>query len=80
VVLQQPAHRQLTARDLQQAEELVPEGLFRMFQPHEVAAGMAFPRQRSGEEQPEDTKCAEVHADKPRADLGTRCDSVTLEP
>lgn len=42
-VLQQPAHRQLTARDLQQAEELVPEVRFRMFQPHEVAAGMAFP-------------------------------------
>lgn len=30
--------------DLKAAEELVSECLFRMFQPHEVAAGMAFPR------------------------------------
>lgn len=30
--------------DLKAAEELVPECLFRMFQPHEVAAGMAFPK------------------------------------
>lgn len=29
--------------DLKTALELVPEVLFRMFQPHEVAAGMAFP-------------------------------------
>lgn len=29
--------------DLKAAEEMVPEVLFRMFQPHEVAAGMAFP-------------------------------------
>lgn len=29
--------------DLKMAEEMVPEVLFRMFQPHEVAAGMAFP-------------------------------------
>lgn len=29
--------------DLKAAEELVPECLFRMFRPHEVAAGMAFP-------------------------------------
>jgi DNA (cytosine-5)-methyltransferase 1 len=29
--------------DLKAAEEMVPDVLFRMFQPHEVAAGMAFP-------------------------------------
>jgi DNA (cytosine-5)-methyltransferase 1 len=29
--------------DIKAAEEMVPEVLFRMFQPHEVAAGMAFP-------------------------------------
>lgn len=29
--------------DLKAAEEMVPEVLFRMFLPHEVAAGMAFP-------------------------------------
>lgn len=29
--------------DMKAAEEMVPEVLFRMFQPHEVAAGMAFP-------------------------------------
>lgn len=29
--------------DLKAAEEMVPEVLFRMFRPHEVAAGMAFP-------------------------------------
>lgn len=29
--------------DLKAAEEMVPECLFRMFRPHEVAAGMAFP-------------------------------------
>src|SRR5205085_2887455 len=34
---------QVTAADLRAAEEMVPEVLFRMFQPHEVAAGMAFP-------------------------------------
>lgn len=32
-----------TAADIKKAEELVPEVLFRMFRPHEVAAGMAFP-------------------------------------
>lgn len=42
-VLQQPTRRTLSPRDLRDAEELVPEVLFRMFQPHEVAAGMAFP-------------------------------------
>lgn len=30
--------------DLKAAEEMVPDVLFRMFQPHEVAAGMAFPK------------------------------------
>lgn len=30
--------------DLKAAEAMVPECLFRMFRPHEVAAGMAFPR------------------------------------
>jgi DNA (cytosine-5)-methyltransferase 1 len=29
--------------DLRAAEQMVPECLFRMFRPHEVAAGMAFP-------------------------------------
>jgi DNA (cytosine-5)-methyltransferase 1 len=35
--------RGVTAADLRAAEEMVPEVLFRMFRPHEVAAGMAFP-------------------------------------
>lgn len=35
--------RRVTAADLRAAEEMVPECLFRMFKPHEVAAGMAFP-------------------------------------
>ena len=35
--------RAVTAEDLRTAEEMVPEVLFRMFRPHEVAAGMAFP-------------------------------------
>ncbi|MGW7684870.1 DNA cytosine methyltransferase [Kribbella sp. NPDC054772] len=30
--------------DLKAAEDMVPECYFRMFKPHEVAAGMAFPR------------------------------------
>ncbi len=34
---------QLTPRDLQAGRGARPEVLFRMFQPHEVAAGMAFP-------------------------------------
>lgn len=42
-LLRQPDRRTLTARDLREAEAMVPEVLFRMFQPHEVAAGMAFP-------------------------------------
>lgn len=33
----------VSAADLRAAEEMVPECLFRMFRPHEVAAGMAFP-------------------------------------
>jgi DNA (cytosine-5)-methyltransferase 1 len=33
----------VSAADLRAAEDMVPEVLFRMFQPHEVAAGMAFP-------------------------------------
>lgn len=35
--------RQITPGDIARARELVPEVLFRMFEPHEVAAGMAFP-------------------------------------
>lgn len=35
--------RSVTAEDLRAAKEMVPEVLFRMFRPHEVAAGMAFP-------------------------------------
>lgn len=34
---------EVSARDLAAARELVPEVLFRMLEPHEVAAGMAFP-------------------------------------
>jgi DNA (cytosine-5)-methyltransferase 1 len=37
------ARPKVTAADMRAAEELVPECLFRMFRPHEVAAGMAFP-------------------------------------
>lgn len=35
--------RQVTPGDIARAREMVPEVLFRMFEPHEVAAGMAFP-------------------------------------
>jgi len=42
-VLHRPDGPTVTAADLRAAEELVPEVRFRMFQPHEVAAGMAFP-------------------------------------
>jgi DNA (cytosine-5)-methyltransferase 1 len=42
-LLQQPERRVITPADLRAAEEMVPEVLFRMFRPHEVAAGMAFP-------------------------------------
>jgi DNA (cytosine-5)-methyltransferase 1 len=33
----------VTPADIKQAEQMVPECLFRMLRPHEVAAGMAFP-------------------------------------
>jgi DNA (cytosine-5)-methyltransferase 1 len=39
-LLQRP---NVTADQLRAAAEMVPEVLFRMFRPHEVAAGMAFP-------------------------------------
>jgi len=42
-VLRRPESPTVTAADLRSAEELVPEVRFRMLQPHEVAAGMAFP-------------------------------------
>lgn len=35
--------RRLTPRDIAEAREMLPDVLFRMFRPHEVAAGMAFP-------------------------------------
>lgn len=35
--------RKVSAADLATARELVPDVLFRMLQPHEIAAGMAFP-------------------------------------
>ncbi|MFF9565764.1 DNA cytosine methyltransferase [Leifsonia sp. NPDC014704] len=37
------SRRPLSPDDLKAAEAMVPEVLFRMFRPHEVAAGMAFP-------------------------------------
>lgn len=43
-LLQKPDRREVTAKDIATAHEMLPEVLFRMFQPHEVAAGMAFPR------------------------------------
>jgi len=46
-LLQQPdasKRPRVSAADIKAAEEMVPEVLFRMFQPHEVAAGMAFPK------------------------------------
>lgn len=42
-LLQRPARRPVTAADLATAREMLPDVLFRMFRPHEVAAGMAFP-------------------------------------
>lgn len=42
-LLQQPERRTVTPADLAAAREMVHEVRFRMFQPHEVAAGMAFP-------------------------------------
>lgn len=41
--LMQRPRKDVTAADLKAARELVPDVLFRMFKPHEVAAGMAFP-------------------------------------
>lgn len=35
--------RRLTPSDIAEAREMLPDVLFRMFRPHEVAAGMAFP-------------------------------------
>lgn len=42
-LLERPAKRAVTASDLATAREMLPDVLFRMFRPHEVAAGMAFP-------------------------------------
>ncbi len=42
-LLRQPARAEITAADLDAARAVLPDVLFRMFQPHEVAAGMAFP-------------------------------------
>lgn len=41
--LVQGGRERVTVEDLQAARELMPDVLFRMFRPHEVAAGMAFP-------------------------------------
>ena len=43
-LLQRPPRRPVTAKDLAAAREMLPDVLFRMFRPHEVAAGMAFPK------------------------------------
>jgi len=43
VSLLRPPRRTVTAADLRAAEEMLPDVLFRMFRPHEVAVGMAFP-------------------------------------
>jgi DNA (cytosine-5)-methyltransferase 1 len=43
VSLLRPPRRTVTAADLRAAEDMLPEVLFRMFRPHEVAVGMAFP-------------------------------------
>ena len=42
-ILQRPKKRVVTPADLTCAREMLPDVLFRMFRPHEVAAGMAFP-------------------------------------
>jgi DNA (cytosine-5)-methyltransferase 1 len=42
-LLQRPARRVVTAADLAAARDMLPDVLFRMFRPHEVALGMAFP-------------------------------------
>jgi DNA (cytosine-5)-methyltransferase 1 len=39
----QPGRPRVSVTDLRAARELLPDVLFRMFRPHEVAAGMAFP-------------------------------------
>lgn len=41
-LLQKPRH-EATAADLKAARDMLPDVLFRMFRPHEIAAGMAFP-------------------------------------
>src|SRR5690606_23925816 len=41
--LLQQGKRPVTPADVAQAREMLPDVLFRMFEPHEVAAGMAFP-------------------------------------
>lgn len=43
VSLLRPPRRIVTPADLRAAEDMLPEVLFRMFRPHEVAVGMAFP-------------------------------------
>lgn len=43
-LLQRPARRIVTPADLAAAREMLDDILFRMFMPHEVAGGMAFPR------------------------------------
>lgn len=42
-VLRQPSRGSVTAKDLAAARDMLPDVEFRMFEPHEVAAGMAFP-------------------------------------
>jgi len=42
-LLQRPGHGRVTAADLAAAREMLPDVEFRMFEPTEVAAGMAFP-------------------------------------
>ncbi|MFE6508069.1 DNA cytosine methyltransferase [Nocardioides sp. NPDC057764] len=42
-LLQHPGRPKVNAADIKAAKELVYECMFRMFLPHEVAAGMAFP-------------------------------------
>jgi len=43
VSLLRPPRRTVTAADLKAAEDMLPDVLFRMFRPHEVAVGMSFP-------------------------------------
>jgi DNA (cytosine-5)-methyltransferase 1 len=42
-LLERPMKRTPTAADIATARDMLPDVLFRMFRPHEVAAGMAFP-------------------------------------